>query len=91
MKGRSNGVKIGIFGFNDFSSGKENIIDQRLDTLKQITHSAKKAYVQAGVIVDPDKLKESDGIISLKSKQADLILTDLEFIGQYEFPCQRII
>ena len=73
-------MKIGIFGLDNISCGKENIIDERLGTIKEMAHSAKKAYVQAEVIVDIERLKECDGIISTKEKQADLILTDLEFV-----------
>lgn len=73
-------MKIGIFGFNNFSSGKENIIDKRLDTIKEMVHSAKKAYVQAELVVDMERLKECDGIISLKDNQIDLVLSDLEFV-----------
>ena len=73
-------MKIGIFGFNNLSSGKENIIDQRLDKIKQMVNSAKKVYIQAELLTDFDRLKECDGIISTKDKQIDLILTDLEFV-----------
>ena len=80
MKGRSNGVKIGTFGIDKLSAGKENIVDQRLDSIKQMVHSAKKAYIQAELITDLERLKECEGIILLKEKQLDLILTDLEFV-----------
>ena len=73
-------MKIGIFGFNNLSTGKENIIDQRLDKIKQLAHSAKRAYLQVELIIDLGRLRECDGIISAKDKQADLILTDLEFV-----------
>ncbi len=73
-------MKIGIFGFNNLSAGKENIIDQRLDTIKQMAHSAKKTYLQVEIVADFERLNECDGIISTKVKQVDLILTDLEFV-----------
>ena len=73
-------MKIGIFGFNNLSPGKENIIDERLGTVKELAHSAKKAYIQVEILTDFTRLKECDGIISLKEKQVDLILTDLEFV-----------
>jgi hypothetical protein len=73
-------VKIGIFGFNNFTNGKEKIVDQRLDTIKQMAHSAKCVFIQIELLTDSEKLKESDGIISLKENKADLILADLEFI-----------
>jgi ribosome-binding ATPase YchF (GTP1/OBG family) len=73
-------MKIGIFGFNNASFGKENIVDTRLETIKQMAHSAKKAYIQVELVVDTQRLKECSGIIATKDKQTDLILTDLEFV-----------
>jgi ribosome-binding ATPase YchF (GTP1/OBG family) len=73
-------MKIGIFQCDNFSTGKESIVDCRLDTIKQMAHSSKKSYVEAEVLVDPERLKQSNGIIIPKDKQADLILTDLEFV-----------
>ena len=73
-------MKIGVFGFDNISSGKQNLVDQRLDTIKQAALSAKKAYLQAEIFTDFERLGECDGIISAKDKLADLILTDLEFI-----------
>ena len=73
-------MKIGIFGLNSLSVGKENIIDQRLDTVKEMAHSAKRAYIQVELLTDQERLKECDGIISSQDKQADLILTDLESV-----------
>ncbi len=73
-------MKIGIFECNNFSSGKENIIDKRLDTVKQMANSAKKTYIEVEIITDRQRLRECDGIITLKEKRIDLILTDMEFI-----------
>ena len=73
-------MKIGIFGFDNFSAGKENIIDQRLDTIKELVHSAKKTYLKVEFITDFKRLNECEGIISTKEKRLDLVLTDLEFI-----------
>ena len=75
-------VKIGILGFNNFSPGKENIVDNRLDTIKQMAHSAKKSYIQVELIVDMERIRECNGIISTRDKQADLILIDLEFVDK---------
>ncbi|MFH1577788.1 MAG: DUF933 domain-containing protein [Candidatus Omnitrophota bacterium] len=72
-------MKIGIFSIDSFSAGKENIVDQRIDQLKGIARSAKKVYIQVEIVTDPGKLRECDGVISLKNKQADLILGDLDF------------
>ncbi len=73
-------MKIGIFGIESFSQGKENIIDERLDVLKKMFTSAKKVCIQAEVVVNKDDLKEADGIIAPESHKADLILEDLEFV-----------
>jgi len=73
-------VKIGIFGLDNFSSGREKIVDERLNTIKEMAHSAKKAYIEVELITEFEKLKECDGIISIKEKKLDLILSDLEFI-----------
>ncbi|MFC1592528.1 DUF933 domain-containing protein [Candidatus Omnitrophota bacterium] len=72
-------MKIGIFEIESFSAGKENIIDERLETIKQMEHSAKKVYIQAEVINDSERLSQSDGIIVEKNKKLDLILKDLDF------------
>ncbi|MFH1339476.1 MAG: DUF933 domain-containing protein [Candidatus Omnitrophota bacterium] len=73
-------MKIGIFGLDNASSGKESIVDQRLDTIKQMAQSAKKVYIQVEVFTDFENFKESDGIVSTKDRLTDLILTDLEFV-----------
>lgn len=44
-------VKIGIFGLeNIFSGSKVNIVDKRLDRLKELLNAPKKVYVQAELI-----------------------------------------
>lgn len=73
-------MKIGVFGFDNIAAGKHNLIDPRLDLIKQAAQSAKKAYLQAEVYTDFPQLRECSGIISTKDKLADLILTDLEFV-----------
>lgn len=73
-------MKIGVFELDNTSSGKESIVDQRLDTIKQMAQSAKKVYIQVEVFTDFENFKESDGIVSTKDRLADLILTDLEFV-----------
>lgn len=80
MKESSSGLKFGILGLDIFSPGKESIIDKRLGIIKEMAHSAKKAYIETELIMDFERLKECDGIISTKEKQLDLILTDLEFV-----------
>ena len=73
-------MKIGIFGLDSLSAGKENIVDHRLETLKQMAHSGKKTYIQVELLTDFERLKECDGIISTKEKQTDLIIADLDFV-----------
>jgi len=73
-------MKIGIFALDNFSAGKESIIDERLAGLKQMAHSAKKVYIEVEVITDAQRLGECDGIISPESGKTDLALMDLEFI-----------
>lgn len=73
-------MKIGIFGLSNLSAGKENIVDQRLNTVKEMAHSAKKAYIEVELLTDLERLRECGGIISTKDKQTDLILIDLESV-----------
>lgn len=73
-------MKIGIFGIDTFSTGKENLMDSRVETLKQMFNSPKKVYIQAEIITEKDKLQETDGIIARESAKVDLILQDLEFV-----------
>lgn len=73
-------MKIGIFGIENFSAGKANIVDERLEILKQMFNSPKKVYIQADIVVDKEKLVEADGIIAPESAKLDLILNDLEFV-----------
>lgn len=73
-------MKIGIFGLNNLTTGKENIVDQRLNIVKEMSHSAKKGYIQIELLTDYQRLRECGGIISTKDKQTDLILIDLESV-----------
>jgi len=73
-------MKVGIFGIENFSQGKANIIDQRLDVLKKMFESGKKVCIQIELITDKDGLKETDGIIAPEDKKTDLIIEDLEFV-----------
>ncbi len=74
-------AKIGIFGLDDvFSGGKVNIIDERVDKLKEMFKSKKKVYMQVEMIYDRNKIFEADGIIADKNLKLDLILSDLEFV-----------
>ena len=73
-------MKIGIFGIDGFSQGKANIIDSRVETLKQMFNSPKNVYIQADVVIDKEKLVEADGIVAPESAKLDLIVNDMEFV-----------
>lgn len=81
-------VRIGIFGLDNFSSGREKIVDERLNTIKEMAHSAKKAYIEVELITEFERLSECNGIISIKERKLDLIITDLEFIDKRLSNCQ---
>ena len=80
MEQRPSGLKIGILGLSNLSAGKESIVDQRLGTIKEMAHSAKKAHIEIELIDDISRLMECNGIILTKEKEADIVLMDLEFI-----------
>lgn len=73
-------MKIGIVEIEGFSQGKENVIDRRVDKLKEMFNSAKKVYIQVEIITDTDKLKEADGIVCPLQKKLDLVVSDLDFV-----------
>lgn len=73
-------MKIGIFGIDGLTEGKANLVDGRIETLKQIFNSAKKVFIQVEIISNKEKLKEADGILAPESAKVDLILNDLEFV-----------
>lgn len=72
-------MKIGIFGIEGYSSGKEDIVDKRVDALKLMFNSGKKVYIQAEIVTG-DKLIEADGIACPESAKLDLIVNDMEFV-----------
>jgi hypothetical protein len=73
-------LKIGVFGIEGFSTGKMNVVDDRIDTLKDMFKSAKKVLIQVDVITDAEKLKEADGIVCPEKGRLDLVVGDLEFV-----------
>lgn len=73
-------MKIGIFGIEGLAAGKANLVDQRLETIRQMFNSPKKVYIQVEIIGDRQKLFEADGIIAQEGAKVDLILEDLEFV-----------
>jgi len=48
--------------------------------LQKMFNSAKKVYIQAELIIENEKLKEADGLLSAQDAKADFILSDLEFV-----------
>jgi len=65
-----------------FNSGKEDIVDQRVDALQQMFASPKKVYIQAEIVADSDlsKLVEADVIVCPAAGKLDLIVNDMEFV-----------
>jgi len=49
-------VKIGIISIEGFSSGKSNLNDSRVETLKQMFNAPKKVYIQVDVLTEKEKL-----------------------------------
>lgn len=73
-------MKIGILGTDIFAQGKVNLIDERVKALKTMFNSAKEVYIPVEIIVDQEKLSESDGIIAPEGSKLDLVVHDLEFV-----------
>jgi ribosome-binding ATPase YchF (GTP1/OBG family) len=73
-------VKIGIFGIEGFTAGKEDIVDKRVDALKLMFNSAKKVFIQAEILVSEERLVEADVIACPEAGKLDLILKDMEFV-----------
>jgi hypothetical protein len=72
-------MKVAVFGLPDFPLGKKIVPDERVDQLKEMTSPAKTTYLSLELIGEAN-LKDSDGIIALDSRKADLALLDLELI-----------
>ena len=73
-------VKIGIFGIEGYTSGKEDIVDKRIDVLKQMFNSGKKVFIQAEILAAEEKLIEADVIACPETGKLDLIIKDMEFV-----------
>jgi len=73
-------VKIGIFGIEGFTAGKADIVDARIDTLKQMFTSGKKVFIQAEIIAAEEKLIEADVIACPEGAKLDLVIKDMEFV-----------
>jgi len=73
-------MKIGVLGTDIFTQGKAVLNDQRVKALKAMFNSAKEVYIQADIIIAPEKLSEADGIIAAEKAKLDLVVHDLEFV-----------
>lgn len=71
-------MKIANFGIN-VKCGKINLVDPRVDKLKEIFKAVKKTYLQIELIEEA-KVVDADLILCLKDKKLDLILQDLDFV-----------
>jgi ribosome-binding ATPase YchF (GTP1/OBG family) len=71
-----------------FTAGKADIVDQRVDVLKQMFNSPKKVFIQAEIIVDPDKMIEADVIVCPEQSKLDLVIGDMEFVETRLERCQ---
>jgi hypothetical protein len=67
-------LKIGIFGIEGYTGGKEDIVDKRIDTLKQMFNSGKKVFIQAEIVTDEIKLVEADVIVCPEGSKLPLYL-----------------
>jgi len=70
-------MTIAVVGLENFSLGKKNLPDERLERLRQILHPPKVTYIEIEFIGE-DKLRYSDGILCEEGRKLDLILSDLE-------------
>lgn len=73
-------MKIGIIDIDSFSSGRANLNDSRVETLKQMFNAPKKVYIQVDVVTEKEKLVEADGILCPENAKVDLVISDLEFV-----------
>lgn len=71
-------MKIAVVGI-DFPLGKKNLVDDRLDKLKDFFHSPKVIYIQIE-FQDDTHAKEADGILCDKKEKLVLVIQDLEII-----------
>lgn len=72
-------MKIAVLGLEDFSLGKKNLPDERLEKLKESLHPPKATYIEIEFIGE-DKLKYADGILAKEDSKLNLIISDLEII-----------
>lgn len=73
-------MKIGIVGIEGYSAGKEDIVDKRIDVLKQMFNSGKKVFIQAEIVTGEGKLLEADVIVCPEQSKLDLVIGDMEFV-----------
>lgn len=72
-------MKVAVFEIPDFPLGKKIIPDERLDKIREMLKPDKTTYLQLE-LMDDSTVKDADAIISLNTKESDLILLDLELI-----------
>lgn len=72
-------MKIAVMGSGEFSLGKKNLIDKRLDVLEGLIRPSKATYI-TNEYLDGSRLKDSDGIICEKEAKLDLVIQDLELV-----------
>lgn len=72
-------MKIAVLGLADFTSGKKNLVDERLHTLEGLIKPSKTTYISLEFL-DASKVKDADGIICEKEAKLDLIIQDMEMV-----------
>ena len=72
-------MKISVIAAPQFTPGKRNVKDPRLDQVDAITKAKKKTYVQVEIVGEEAAL-DADAILVPKDSLTDLILRDLEFV-----------
>lgn len=72
-------MKIAVVGLPDFSTGKKNIVDERLSKLEEMIRPSKTTPITAE-FADASKIKDADGIICERNSKLDVIINDLEIV-----------
>jgi len=72
-------MKVAVFGLEGFSFGKENVEDERLDHLQEVSNSKKITPVQIE-FVPIENIKDAEVVLTLEDKKTDLILSDLDYV-----------
>jgi ribosome-binding ATPase YchF (GTP1/OBG family) len=72
-------MKVAVFDLEGFSYGKENVEDERLDRLQEISNSKKITPVQIEFI-PIENIKDAEVVLTREDKKTDLILSDLDYV-----------